>query len=92
MWYTRIIESGSAWDVLSTKEVAWSGSFSRTFKDFSFYDANLMPTMTAMLKLIADIEKGKGNEYCCGIGYEFYPLFSKIIINNIRSNKYNRPI
>jgi hypothetical protein len=62
MWYSRIIESATAWDVLSTKEVAWSGSFSRTFKDFSFYGPNNMPTMTAMLKLIAEIEKGKNND------------------------------
>jgi hypothetical protein len=34
MWYSKIIESATAWDVLSTKEVVWSGSFSRTFKDF----------------------------------------------------------
>ena len=61
MWYSRIIESATAWDVLSTKEVTWSGSFSRTFQDFSFYDPNHMPTMTAMLKLIGEIEKGKGN-------------------------------
>ena len=62
MWYSRIIESATAWDVLSTKEVTWSGSFSRTFQDFSFYDPNEMPTMTAMLKLIGEIEKGKGND------------------------------
>jgi len=62
MWYSRIIESATAWDVLSTKEVVWGGSFSRTFKDFSFYDTNQMPTMTAMLRLIGDIEKGKGND------------------------------
>ena len=61
MWYSRIIESATAWDVLSTKEVTWSGSFTRTFQDFSFYDPNHMPTMTAMLKLIGEIEKGKGN-------------------------------
>ena len=59
MWYSRIIESATAWDVLSTKEVNWSGSFSRTFQDFSFYDPTHMPTMTAMLKLIGDIEKGR---------------------------------
>lgn len=62
MWYSRIIESATAWDVLSTKEVSWAGSFSRTFQDFSFYDPNQMPTMTAMLKLIGEIEKGKGND------------------------------
>jgi hypothetical protein len=62
MWYSRIIESATAWDVLSTKEVTWSESFSRTFQDFSFYDPNEMPTMTAMLKLIGEIEKGKGND------------------------------
>lgn len=59
MWYSRIIESATAWDVLSTKEVSWAGSFSRTFKDFSFYDPNENPTMTAMLKFIGEIEKGK---------------------------------
>ena len=59
MWYSRIIESATAWDVLSTKEVSWAGSFSRTFKDFSFYDPNDNPTMTAMLKFIGDIEKGR---------------------------------
>ena len=59
MWYSKIIESATAWDVLSTKEVSWSGSFSRTFKDFSFYDPNDNPTMTAMLKFIGDIEKGR---------------------------------
>jgi hypothetical protein len=53
MWYSKIIESATAWDVLSTKEVVWSGSFSRTFKDFSFYSSTNMPTMTAMLKLLA---------------------------------------
>ncbi len=62
MWYSRIIESATAWDVLSTKEVVWSGSFSRTFKDFSFYSSNNMPTMTAMLKFLAEIEKGKNND------------------------------
>jgi len=62
MWYSRIIESATAWDVLSTKEVSWAGSFSRTFKDFSFFDPNQMPTMTAMLKLIGEIEKGRGND------------------------------
>lgn len=62
MWYSKIIESATAWDVLSTKEVNWSGSFSRTFKDFSFFSSNNMPTMTAMLKLIAEIEKGKNND------------------------------
>ena len=62
MWYSRIIESATAWDVLSTKEVVWSGSFSRTFKDFSFYGTNNLPTVTAMLKLIAEIEKGKNND------------------------------
>jgi hypothetical protein len=62
MWYSKIIESATAWDVLSTKEVVWSGSFSRTFKDFSFYSPNNMPTMTAMLKLLFDIEKGKNND------------------------------
>ena len=62
MWYSRIIESATAWDVLSTKEVSWSGSFSRTFKDFSFYGTNNLPTMTAMLKLIAEIEKGRNND------------------------------
>ena len=59
MWYSKIIESATAWDVLSTKEVSWAGSFSRTFKDFSFYDPNDNPTMTAMLKFIGDIEKGR---------------------------------
>ena len=59
MWYSKIIESATAWDVLSTKEVSWAGSFSRTFKDFSFYDPNDNPTMTAMLKLIGDLEKGR---------------------------------
>lgn len=59
MWYSRIIESATAWDVLSTKEVSWAGSFSRTFKDFSFFDPNENPTMTAMLKFIGEIEKGK---------------------------------
>ena len=59
MWYSRIIESATAWDVLSTKEVVWGGSFSRTFKDFSFYSSTNMPTVTAMLKLLAEIEKGK---------------------------------
>ena len=62
MWYSKVIESATAWDVLSTKEVSWSGSFSRTFKDFSFYSTNKMPTMTAMLKLLAEIEKGKNND------------------------------
>ena len=62
MWYSKIIESATAWDVLSTKEVVWSGSFSRTFKDFSFYSSTNMPTMTAMLKLLAEIEKGKNND------------------------------
>jgi hypothetical protein len=62
MWYSRIIESATAWDVLSTKEVNWSGSFSRTFQDFSFYDVNRMPTMTAMLKFLAEIEKGRNND------------------------------
>jgi len=62
MWYSRIIESATAWDVLSTKEVNWSGSFSRTFQDFSFYDPNRMPTMTAMLKFLAEIEKGRNND------------------------------
>jgi hypothetical protein len=62
MWYSKIIESATAWDVLSTKEVNWSGSFSRTFKDFSFYSPNNMPTMTAMLKLLFEIEKGKNND------------------------------
>lgn len=41
------------------KEVSWAGSFSRTFKDFSFFDPNENPTMTAMLKFIGEIEKGK---------------------------------
>ena len=59
MWYSKIIESATAWDVLSTKEVSWAGSFSRTFKDFSFFDPNENPTMTAMLKFIGEIEKGK---------------------------------
>ena len=59
MWYSKIIESATAWDVLSTKEVSWAGSFSRTFQDFVFYDPNESPTMTAMLKFIGDIEKGK---------------------------------
>jgi len=62
MWYSKIIESATAWDVLSTKEVNWSGSFSRTFKDYSFFSSNNMPTMTAMLKLLAEIEKGKNND------------------------------
>jgi hypothetical protein len=62
MWYSKIIESATAWDVLSTKEVSWAGSFSRTFQDFQFYDPNKMPTMTAMLKLIGEIEKGKGGD------------------------------
>ena len=62
MWYSKIIESATAWDVLSTKEVNWSGSFSRTFKDFSFFSSNNMPTMTAMLKLLDEIEKGKNND------------------------------
>lgn len=62
MWYSKIIESATAWDVLSTTEVNWSGSFSRTFKNFSFFSSDNMPTMTAMLKLIAEIEKGKNND------------------------------
>ena len=62
MWYSKIIQSATAWDVLSTKEVSWAGSFSRTFQDFQFYDPNKMPTMTAMLKLIGEIEKGKGGD------------------------------
>lgn len=70
MWYTRIIESGSAWDVLSTKEAKWNGSFSKTFKDFSFYSPVLMPTMTAMLDLIAEIEKGKNNNSILDKYYE----------------------
>ena len=59
MWYSRIIESATAWDVLSTKEVSWAGSFARSFKDFSFFDPNENPTMTAMLNFIGEIEKGK---------------------------------
>jgi len=62
MWYSRIIEYATAWDVLSTKEVSWAGSFSRTFKDFSFYDPNENPTMTAMLKFIGDKEKGRSGD------------------------------
>ena len=62
MWYSKIIESATAWDVLSTKEVNWSESFSRTFQDFSFYDVNKMPTMTAILKFLAEIEKGRAND------------------------------
>ena len=76
MWYSKVIESATAWDVLSTKEVSWSGSFSRTFKDFSFYSTNKMPTMTAMLKLLAEIEKGKNNDSI--IDNYFFSRISKI--------------
>lgn len=53
MWYSRIIESATAWEVLSTKEIVWQGTFEKTFKDFYFYKGSTkLPTIVALRKFI----------------------------------------
>lgn len=53
MWYSRIIEAATAWEVLSTKDIVWQGTFSKTFQDYYFYKGSTkLPTIVALRKFI----------------------------------------
>jgi hypothetical protein len=60
MWYSKFYkEAYTAWDILSSKEVTWQGSFSNSFKDadLNFYLETKMPTMSSLHKFIDSITK-----------------------------------
>ena len=53
MWYSRIIEAATAWEVLSTKDIVWQGTFAKTFQDYYFYKGSTkLPTIVALRKFI----------------------------------------
>ena len=60
MWYSNFIKTAiTAWDVLSSKEITWQGSFDKSIKDaeLSFYSETKMPTMSSLQKFIDSITK-----------------------------------
>ena len=60
MWYSKNIKTAiTAWDVLSSTEITWQGSFEKSIKDaqLSFYSDTKMPTMSSLHKFINSITK-----------------------------------
>lgn len=58
MWYSKIIEAATAWEVLSTKDVNWLGTFRKSFEDFEFWKGSTkLPTVVALRKFIDNITK-----------------------------------
>lgn len=60
MWYSNFIKTAiTAWDVLSSTEISWQGSFEKSIKDsnLSFYSETKMPTMSSLQKFINSITK-----------------------------------
>lgn len=60
MWYSKFIKTAiTAWDVLSSTEITWQGSFQNSVKDaqLSFYIDTKMPTMSSLHKFINSITK-----------------------------------
>jgi hypothetical protein len=60
MWYSKFIkEAYTAWDILSSKEISWQGSFSKSLSDadLNFYSDLKMPTMSSLHKFIDSITK-----------------------------------
>ena len=58
MWYSKIIEAATAWEVLSTKDAYWLGSFQKSFADFEFLKGSTkLPTVVALRKFIDSITK-----------------------------------
>lgn len=58
MWYRKFVEAATAWEVLSTKEINWQGSFDKSFDEFHFYKGSTkMPTIVALRKFIDSITK-----------------------------------
>jgi hypothetical protein len=62
MWYSKFVkEAYTAWDILSSKEISWQGSFSKSLSDaqLSLYSPTKAPTMSALHKFIESIVKSK---------------------------------
>jgi hypothetical protein len=58
MWYSKIIEAATAWEVLSTKDVSWLGTFRKSFADFEFWKGSTkLPTVVALRKFIDSITR-----------------------------------
>lgn len=60
MWYSKFIKTAiTAWDVLSSTEITWQGSFQKSIQDsqLSFYSDTKMPTMSSLHKFINSITK-----------------------------------
>ena len=88
MWYQKFIKTSiTAWDVLSSKEITWQGSFSKSISDanLNFYSETKMPTMSSLHKFIETISKSNIlSKYLAQENYDVFGDVSAFVRNLIR--------
>ena len=88
MWYSNFIKTAiTAWDVLSSTEISWQGSFEKSIKDsnLSFYSETKMPTMSSLQKFINSITKSNIlQKYMSNEKFEVFSDISSFVRNLIR--------
>lgn len=88
MWYSKFVkEAYTAWDILSSKEFSWQGSFNKSLEDaqINFYSDTKMPTMSSLHKFINSITKTSILEkYLSNENFEVFSDVNSFIRNLIR--------
>ena len=88
MWYSNFIKTAiTAWDVLSSTEISWQGSFEKSIKDsnLSFYSETKMPTMSSLQKFINSITKSNIlQKYMSNEKFEVFSDVSSFVRSLIR--------
>ena len=88
MWYSNFIKTAiTAWDVLSSTEISWQGSFEKSIKDsnLSFYSETKMPTMSSLQKFINSITKSNIlQKYLSNEKFEVFSDVNSFVRNLIR--------